>query len=173
MCTDIILLQKFIDLKGKDSEETKITIDDLRRKAIVEGRVNLVKKYISMEWEEIDKNKDYGSEIKVIVKEYLMDISERSVFIEIYNYLQELIENAGDILYFLNPLRFPKYEIDAIKIIRVDPNLNYSGFISACKVKSIDNNILESFIQRLCNNKQKYEKIINKRRNPPMYSSSY
>jgi len=158
MCSDYILLQTFLALKGKEYERSddissllqkEITIADLRSKAIREGKTNLIKQYISIEWGGNSKREDEAFDIKLMIKDYLMVIEDRDVFVEIYNYFQEKIQNPGDILYFLNPLRFPKYEIDAINVMHIDSKLNYSGFISACKVKAIDNSVLQSFIQRL------------------------
>lgn len=113
------------------------------------------------DWDEISPEINNDVSIKTIVKKYLTNIATHETFIMLYNLLQSKISNPGDILYYLNPLKFPGYETIAIGEMYIDPTLDYSGFISACKVQRINHTIIRSFIQRLGPNsfQRKYEKI--------------
>lgn len=172
MHTDTTLLHAFMILKGqphtevsndtKQLLETNLTLDVLRQQVITEARTDLIQQFLSLEWNEISTETNVNVFTKTIVKNYLMNVLTRETFITIYNLLQRRIANAGDILYYLNPLKFSGYESIAMNEMYIDATLDYSGFISACRVKRITDTTLHSFIQRLAKceqNSQSHDKV--------------
>ena len=192
MCSDTELLHDFITLKGfkktgTQADEIKFegedpTLHGIRLQAIIECRGDLIHELISLDWNEISDVMNKAIFIKTIVKKYLMaggaTTMENKSFITIYNIFQSKIVDAADILYYLNPLKFPGYEAAAMGEMRIDPSLDYSGFISACKVKRISDSVILDFIGRISRNTiesnaglaqshhRKYEKIIARTQKP-------
>ena len=166
--TDNHLLDLFITLNDQPRKNVP-EIQAIRQYVIIESKLYLILEFLSIEWTHISNmfrfpelNKD--NLIKGMIKDYLIDELPADIFIEIYNFFQKQIENAGDILYYLNPLKFLGNEIFAMNVMFLDSTLDYSGFISACKVKRIPSINIQSFIQRLDDNsnKRKYNKILSR-----------
>lgn len=172
MYTDSTLLHTFIALKSQlDKEPTNeieelLSIDNIRDLAIREMRIDLVTQLLSLEWEEILPEPNNDKSIKTIVNNYMKNKLTPEEFRILYNIMQIKMRKAEDILYYLNPLKFPEHEAIALNEMIVDPTLDYSGFISACKVRRIDDTHLHIFIKRLGSNSytRKYEKIMTRRR---------
>lgn len=74
---------------------------------------------------------------RLIVKYLLGDLPSKETFMILYNEFQRLIVDEADILYYLNPLKFPGYEHYAMSIIKINNKLNYNGFISSCQLEGI------------------------------------
>ena len=163
MVSDSQLLHNFITLKCtrkpvKRMGTVNFTEEDpalnvIRHQAIMECRVDLISKLISLDWNDIPDTSNKDIFIKTIVKNYLVaspgDTMVNKCFTEIYNILQSKIVAAPDILYYLNPLKFPGYEASAMGEMLTDPSLDYSGFISACNVKRISDSVILDFIDRI------------------------
>lgn len=158
---DDVLLEVFLSLKGqlikRKSQEarslidTGISLDKLREISITENRKSLLSKIISLDWKGVmsEGDVDHIQHTKRFVKDYMARVTSRESFVLVYTALQEVIVPCEDVLYYLNPLKFKGYEVDAINNMRVNSILDYSGFVSACRVHKIDETIIQDFIARM------------------------
>jgi len=159
------IILTFKSLKGQsinisDNEIVEgISLDDLRTIVITQERYALVNILINLEWNESSED----SHIKNIIKSYLSKAITHVGFISMYNIFQSLMTSSDDILYYLNPLKFKGYEIDALNNIQINDKLDYTGLISACVINKIDRIVIRSFIDRFPLT-TKYENLLNRKR---------
>ncbi|CAH6420073.1 Hypothetical protein HVR_LOCUS1090 [uncultured virus] len=151
------VIQNFLFLRKQSTLESSLTLVGFKETIVIERRHELLRKLLEIEWDQrfCSKSDDNSQrDIKELVKAYLSSTSFNDEgFSMIYNYFQEKISDPGEILYYLNPLKFDKHTTLAMSILKIGPNLDYSGFISACKLAKIEINVLHEFIERMGDSK--------------------
>jgi len=88
-------------------------------------------------------------EIKEYIHRYLNFCGTEIEFTNNYNFFQNILIREDQILYYLNPLKFNKFFLTAVKEIRLDINLNYDGFLQACILCKIPQQDIDVFTDRL------------------------